>query len=144
MVACVAGRSASTDLAAGIVVGGSAARNEGCPLAATLSLGRAMNITVEIAEELARRVIAEGPDAAREVLEAIALQGYRRDRLSEADIREPLDFEARIEVQGFLKEHGTHRYTYEDLEHDRLAAGQVASGAPAEHPSDSSGRNAGN
>ena len=103
-----------------------------------------MAITVEVPKELTRRVIASGRDPAREALEAIALRADRRDRKSEADIRKPSGLNARIGAPGFLKEHGTRHYTYEDLEHDRLAARQGASGARAVHPSDSSGRNAGN
>ncbi len=103
-----------------------------------------MTITGEIPKELARGVIAAGRDPARESLEAISLRAYRRDRRSEADIRKPSGSNARTGAPGFLKEHSTRHYRYEDLEHDRPAARQEASGARAVHPSDASGRNAGN
>jgi len=86
-----------------------------------------MTITVEIPEELAGQLIAAGQDPARAALEAIALEGYRSDRLTEADIRELLGFDTRMEVHGFLKEHGAFLpYTHEDLAHDREVASQVA------------------
>ncbi len=86
-----------------------------------------MTITVDLPEEFAGPLIPEGQDPARFVLEAIALDGYRSDRLTEADIRQLLGFETRMEVHGFLKEHGAFLpYTVEDLEHDREVAHQVA------------------
>jgi len=57
-----------------------------------------MTITVEIPEELAGQLIAAGQDPARAALEAIALEGYRSDCLSEAEVRRLLGFEARLEV----------------------------------------------
>ena len=63
----------------------------------------------------------------RAALEALALEGYRSDRLSEADIRELLGFETRMEVHGFLKKHGAFlHYSDLDLEHDREIASRVA------------------
>ena len=46
-----------------------------------------MTITVEIPEKLARLLMAAGQDPARTAPEAIALEGYRSDRLSAAEIR---------------------------------------------------------
>jgi len=86
-----------------------------------------MTITVEIPERLAEQLVHAGQDPARAALEAIAIEGYRSDRLSETDIRELLGFETRMEVHGFLKEHGAFlHYTDEDLEHDLEMARQIA------------------
>ena len=96
-----------------------------------------MTITIEIPEGLAGQLIAAGQDPARAALEAIALEGYRSDRLTEADIRELLGFDNHMEVHGFLKEHGAFLpYTDEDLEHDRGVASQVARRARAERHGD--------
>jgi hypothetical protein len=47
--------------------------------------------------------------------------------LTEADIRQLLGFETRMEVHRFLKEHGAFmHYTVEDLRHDREVACQAA------------------
>ena len=82
-----------------------------------------MTIVVEIPDDLAGALSTEGQDPARALLEAVALEGYRTDRLSESDIRRLLGFETRMEVHGFLKEHGVFlHYTLEDLEHDTATA----------------------
>jgi hypothetical protein len=92
-----------------------------------------MTITIEIPDELAAALTASGRDLCRAALEAIALDGYRSDRLTEADIRQLLGFETRMEVHGFLKEHGAFLpCTVKDLEHDREVARQVAQRAQTE------------
>ena len=86
-----------------------------------------MTITIEIPDDLASALAPPGKDLSRSALEAIALNGYRSDQLTEADIRQLLGFETRMEVHGFLKEHGAFMpYTAGDLEHDRQVACQVA------------------
>ena len=103
-----------------------------------------MIITVEIPEELAGQLIAAGQDPERVALEAIALEGYRSDRLSEAELRRLLGFETRMEVDAFLKEHGVFlHYTWEDFVHDREVASQVADLVQKERQRDPSGRRAG-
>jgi hypothetical protein len=78
-----------------------------------------MTITVEIPEELVNQLAPAGQDPARAALEALALEGYRGDRLTEADIRSLLGLDTVLEVHGFLKEHGAFLpYTVEDLEHE--------------------------
>src|SRR5258708_29834385 len=67
-----------------------------------------MEIILKIPDELARQVASEGKDPARVALEALALEGYRAERLSESAIRQMLGFESRIQVHAFLKEHGVH------------------------------------
>jgi hypothetical protein len=92
-----------------------------------------MTITIEIPDELAAAFATPGQDLCRAALEAIALDGYRSDRLTEADIRRLLGFETRMEVHGFLKEHGAFLpYTVKDLEHDREVARQVVQRARTE------------
>jgi hypothetical protein len=99
-----------------------------------------MTITVEIPEEFAGQLIVAGQDPARAALEAIALEGYRSDRLSEGEIRRLLGFGTRIEVHAFLKEHGVFlHYTVEDLEHDREVATEVAGRVEQERQGDPSG-----
>jgi hypothetical protein len=99
-----------------------------------------MTITVEIPEELVGQLMVAGKDLARAALEAIALEGYRSDRLSTAEIRKLLGFDSRMDVDAFLKEHGAFPpYTEEDLAHDIEVASQVARRAQSERlerPSD--------
>ncbi|MGB6134740.1 MAG: UPF0175 family protein [Acidobacteriaceae bacterium] len=74
-----------------------------------------MQITVQLPDDLAQR-----PDAAREALEAFALEGYRSGALTAQQTRSLLGFETRYEFDGFLKEHGVFEraYSVEDLERD--------------------------
>ena len=82
-----------------------------------------MEITLKIPDEIARQVASEGKDPARVALEALALEGYRTERLSESAIRQMLGFESRIQVHAFLKEHGVHlHYDLTDLDHDRVTS----------------------
>jgi hypothetical protein len=77
-----------------------------------------MHIAIDIPDTISG-VIAPEQDPARATLEALALEGYRSDRLSEYDVQRLLGFETRMEVHGFLKAHGVYlHYRMEDLEHD--------------------------
>jgi hypothetical protein len=68
-----------------------------------------------------------------------ALEGYRSRRLGESAVRRLLGFGTRMEVHGFLKEHGVYlNYSMEDLEHDihesdRILAIRHAHDAAGEH-----------
>ena len=77
---------------------------------------------MEVAIHLPDDVAAAMPwkDVSRHVVEQIALEGYREGWLSEEQVRRLLGYETRLDVHGFLKEHGVYlRYTVEDLERDR-------------------------
>ncbi len=78
-----------------------------------------MTVIFEIPDQLAASLATNGVDPARAVLEAVALEGYRKDLLSEAGVRRMLGFKTREQVHGFLKEHGVcQHYTMKDLDHD--------------------------
>jgi len=80
-----------------------------------------MEIILQIPDELARQVASEGKDPARVALEALALEGYRAEQLSESAVRQMLGFDSRIQVHAFLKEHGIHlHYDLSDLDRDRI------------------------
>ena len=75
-----------------------------------------MNVTVEIPDELASQMSAAGADLSRRVLEAFALEEYKADRISKAQLRRLLGFETRYELDGFLKAHEVWvNYTIDDL-----------------------------
>ena len=77
-----------------------------------------MHIALDIPDNIPN-VVAPDQDPARAALEAMALEGYRSQRLSEFDVRELLGFTTPMQVHGFLKEHGVHlNYSMADLEHD--------------------------
>lgn len=85
-----------------------------------------MQITVNIPDEFAKAVTPEGEDPERAVLEALALEGYRSEALSESDVREMLGLRTRMQVHAFLKEHGVYlQYGIEELEQDMQSARQL-------------------
>ena len=84
-----------------------------------------MHIALDIPDDIAG-VIASDQDPARATLEALALEGYRSERLSEFDVQELLGFGTRMQVHGFLKEYGVHlHYSMADLEHDIREADRI-------------------
>lgn len=79
-----------------------------------------MQITLELPEDIAAHLATKGENLPRAALEAFALEEYRSHKLSTAQIRRLLGYQTRMEVDGFLKEHGVElEYTLEDLERDR-------------------------
>ena len=82
-----------------------------------------MQITVELPDDLAKH-----PEAAREALEAFAIEGYRSGALTPYQTRRLLGFSTRYEFDGFLKAHEVwaHVYTVEDLNEDAEGFAQDA------------------
>lgn len=82
-----------------------------------------MQITLEVAEDIARHIAADAPGLSRAALEALAVEGVRTGRLTTEQVRRLLGFSTRYETDGFLKEHSVfHSVTREDVDRD----GQVA------------------
>jgi hypothetical protein len=78
-----------------------------------------MNVTVEIPDELASQMSAAGADLLRRVVETIALEEYKAERISKAQLRRALGFETRFELDDFLKAHQVGpNVTIEDLRRD--------------------------
>ena len=79
-----------------------------------------MNLTVNIPDDLASRLSADGTDLSRRALEALVSEEYRAGRLTKPELRQLLGFETRAELDGFLKTHGVFEpYTQVDLERER-------------------------
>src|SRR2546427_10832013 len=80
----------------------------------------AMEVAIHLPDDIAAAVPWE--DVPRHFVEQLALEGYQEGWLSEEQVRRLLGYETRLEVHGFLKEHGVYlRYTVEDLDRDRAA-----------------------
>jgi len=78
-----------------------------------------LNVTVDIPDELAREMSAAGNDLSRRILETIALEEYKAERISKAQLRRVLSFETRFELDDFLKVHQVGpNVTIEDLRRD--------------------------
>ena len=81
-----------------------------------------MRITLELPEDIAAELAAKGEDLSRAALEAFALEAYRAQKLSTAQLRQLLGYQTRMQVHAFLKAHDVYlHYTMADLEHDRRA-----------------------
>jgi hypothetical protein len=79
-----------------------------------------VQVTLTIPDSLAAQFAAEGKEPSRAALEALAVEGYRAEHLSESEIRQMLGFETRMEVHAFLKDRGVYlHYSIADLEQDR-------------------------
>lgn len=79
-----------------------------------------MNLTVEIPDDVAQRLSAEGGDLSRRALEALAAEEYRQGRLHKPDLRRLLGFTTSDQIDTFLKAHEVWiDYTLEDLDRER-------------------------
>lgn len=79
----------------------------------------AVDVQVQIPDDVALVLGSGEPDMPRAILEALALEGYRSGRLSDGQVRRTLGLDTRLEVHAFLKEHGVPlNYSVADLEQD--------------------------
>jgi predicted HTH domain antitoxin len=86
-----------------------------------------MQLTLDIPETLADRLIAAGKDPGCAALEALAVEGYRSHLLSEAEVRRMLGLETRMEAHMLLAAHDVPlHYTEEHLRQDIQASDQLA------------------
>ncbi len=65
---------------------------------------KAMEVTLHIPDDVAKRLCATGTDISRRALEALALEGYREQTLTLFQIAEMLGF-SRVETEDFLGRH---------------------------------------
>lgn len=84
-----------------------------------------MQLTVDIPDDIARRLSATGVDLSRRALEGFAVEELKAGRITEPELARMLGL-ARIQVDGFLKSHGVFDdYTMEDFEQERAALRDV-------------------
>ena len=78
-----------------------------------------MDVQLQIPDDVARVIQNQQPDLSRAALEALALEGYRSERLSEGQVRRMLGFRTRIQVHAFLKAHNVYlNYSIHEFEKD--------------------------
>jgi len=78
-----------------------------------------MDVTVQIPDDIANRITADGGDLSRRTLEALVAEEYRHGHLHKPDLRRLLGFETSYEIDGFLKAHEVFEdYTLDDLERE--------------------------
>jgi Uncharacterised protein family (UPF0175) len=77
------------------------------------------HITVQLPEDIARRLESRWKDLPRAALESLALEAYRSEILTTAELRQLLGYETSYALDGFLKEHRVYlEYTPEELERE--------------------------
>jgi len=82
-----------------------------------------MQVTLDIPDNLAEQLIAAGKDPSREALEALAVEGYRTQRLTESEVKQMLGYGTRMQVHALLSEHNVDlNYTMEHLQQDIAAS----------------------
>lgn len=87
-----------------------------------------MQITLEVPDEIAQ----ERQDLPRALLESFALEGYRSATLTEEQVRRLLGYGTRMQVHGFLKDHGVYlNYGRDELEQDMQTLQQLREREPA-------------
>ena len=80
-----------------------------------------MKFTVSIPDEIAQDLLNGETPLERRALELLAVDGYKRGKLSEYQVRVLLGFDYRFTVDAFLKEHGAY-YDYTIEEHNEATA----------------------
>lgn len=81
-----------------------------------------MNVTVEIPDDVASRLCAQGGGLSVRALEALVAEEYRQGHLDKPDLRRLLGFTTSDQIDTFLKAHEIWiDYTIEDLERERAA-----------------------
>ena len=86
-----------------------------------------MEVTLTIPDDIASNLSPNSRDLSQSLLEMAALEAYREGRITAFQMRELLGL-SRMEVEGFLKDHGVYLdYTIAELEHDRSALEELLS-----------------
>src|SRR5271154_3233597 len=70
----------------------------------------AMNLTIQIPDDLARDLAAAGGDLSRRALEAFALEEFNAGRLTKPALRQLLGYATGDQLDGFLKAHTAEQH----------------------------------
>jgi hypothetical protein len=63
-------------------------------------------VTLEVPDDVARRLAPDGESLSRIALEALTIEGVRSGKLTTAQARRLLGILTQFEINGFLKAHG--------------------------------------
>ncbi|WP_072621450.1 UPF0175 family protein [Spirulina major] len=78
-----------------------------------------MQLAIELPEEIAQQLAQHWDNLPRRILEAIALEAYRSNTLTTAQVQALLQLPSRWAVEDFLQQHhALIDYTTDDLEAD--------------------------
>ncbi|SPF48381.1 conserved hypothetical protein [Candidatus Sulfopaludibacter sp. SbA4] len=82
----------------------------------------AVNVAIEIPDDIGRALGARASDVSRAVLEAVAIEAYRSGTITPAQVQQMLGLRSRWETESFLRRaEAYHDYTMDDLERDIAA-----------------------
>ena len=84
-----------------------------------------MQIKFELPDDIAQGLKTKWTDLPRAALESLALDAYRSNAVSAAQLRRLLGFETRMQVDDFLKEHEVYDLTVADFKQDCKTLRQV-------------------
>jgi hypothetical protein len=87
-----------------------------------------MQIKFELPDDIAQGLKTKWTDLPRAALESLALEAYRSNAVSAAQLRRLFGFETRMQVDGFLKGHEVYDFTVGDFEQDRETLRQLRAG----------------
>jgi uncharacterized protein YerC len=78
-----------------------------------------MNVEIAIPDNINRKIRRVWPNVSQRAREALAVEAYRADILTEAEVQQMLGLATRWEVDAFLKRANAYSdYTEEDLRRD--------------------------
>ena len=84
----------------------------------------ALQVNLEIPEDLGRRIAADPGELPQAALEGLALEAIRTGKLTVSQARRLLGIRSRYEMDGFLRAHGVFLdVTLEDVRRDSEVAG---------------------
>jgi hypothetical protein len=85
-----------------------------------------VRISLEVPDDLVQQLVEDGQDPSSTVLEALAIDAYRRNRITGHQLRKLLNIPSGYELDGFLKHHGVPlEYTIEDFEREADASARL-------------------
>jgi predicted HTH domain antitoxin len=83
---------------------------------------RAVNVAIEIPDDIGRVLAGQAGDLSKAVLEAVAVEAYRSGTITPAQVQQMLGLRSRWETEAFLRRaEAYHDYTMDDLERDIAA-----------------------
>lgn len=78
-----------------------------------------VKISFDVPDDLVQQLTDKGQDLSRAALEALAIDAYRMNRITDFQLRTLLCLPSRYELDGFLKHHGVMPdYTIEDFDRE--------------------------
>jgi hypothetical protein len=87
-----------------------------------------MQITLELPDDVAKGLESQVKNLPRALLESFALEGHRSGKLTEEQVRKILGYGTRMQVDGFLKEHGVYLdYNSEDVDRETETSREFSS-----------------